>query len=98
MRNQPISRRGQRIKTAPGLRLMSLVTFLYSSDDVERTFKPFISDWHKEFFEALATQRTWKSHWINIRYRYQFVKMTGLSKAWKLIDTTVRTLTSAISK
>jgi len=88
----------QPIKKAPGYGLIRMVVFLYSTDDVEKTFKPIISDWHREYFEALATQRTWKSRWINIHYCYRFAQAMGLCKAWKLVGIIVKTVTSAFSK
>ncbi len=93
-----VRRPRQIVKKVPGLSLMSLVDFLYSQDDVEKTFRPIISDWQKEYFEALAAQRLWKSRWINFRYRYRFAQAIGLSSAWKLIDTAVKIMTAAISK
>jgi hypothetical protein len=88
----------QPIKKAPGYGLIRMAAFFYSIDDVERTFKPIISDWHREYFEALATQRRWKSRWINIQYRYRFAQAMGLCKVWKLIEIIVKTVTGAFSK
>ena len=90
--------RMQRLRKAPGLRLMSLVSFFYSPDDVEKTFKPIIADWHKELFEALAARRKWRSRWINVKYRYRFAQAMGLSKVLKLVDTVIKTVTSAFSR
>src|SRR6185295_13490790 len=61
-----------RIKKAPGTRLMLLVSFLYSHSDIEKIFEPTIADWRKEYFEALMAHCLWKARWINVRYRYRF--------------------------
>jgi hypothetical protein len=93
-----LPKRPQRLKKAPGVRFISLVDFFYSAEDVEKTFKPIVSDWHKEYFRALAAQGVWRSRWINIKYRYRFAQAMGLCKAWQLVDKVIGVVSSVMSK
>jgi hypothetical protein len=77
-----------RLIKAPGTRLLTIVDFLFRSITVELTFKPLISDWQSEYFEALNQGCTIKARWISIRYRFAFsctfIMAMGLSKVFSL--------------
>lgn len=62
-----------KISRPPGLRLLSIVEFLYSHKTVKEVFKQTISDWQQEYFEALCKKEIWKARWINVRYTYAFL-------------------------
>lgn len=70
----------QKIKKAPGARLLSIVEFFYSPATVEETFKSIVADWQAEYFDALSRKRRWKARWISVRYTCRFVHAMGLSK------------------
>jgi hypothetical protein len=69
----------------PGAILLTTVDFLFSPITVEKTFKPLVADWRYEYFEALKQGRTYKAHWISIRYRCAFVWAMSLSKVFSLL-------------
>ena len=73
---------------APGANLLALVNFLFSPKAVEQTFKPLVSDWRYEYFDALKQGRTKKARWITFRYRFHFARTfimaMGLSKVFSL--------------
>jgi hypothetical protein len=74
------------ITNVPGTKLLALVEFFFSPRTVEQTFKPIVSDWHYEYFEALTVGRKWKARWISTRYRCAFVWAMSLSRVlsvWK---------------
>jgi|SRR5688500_15345331 hypothetical protein len=61
-------------------RLLSIVRFLYCPTDVEMTFEPIIADWQEELFKATNTNKMWKAKWINVYYRFAFIKAMALNK------------------
>lgn len=69
-----------------GTNSLGIIEFLFSDSTVEKTFKPLIADWRFEYFEALNQKRTWKARWISVRYRYAFIKATGLSVISSLLN------------
>jgi hypothetical protein len=73
------------VNKAPGSNLLGIVDFFFAPKTVEQTFKPIISDWRYEYFEALKRGRKWKARWISIRYRCAFVWSMSLSKVFSLL-------------
>lgn len=74
-----------RIDRAPGSNYLLIVDFLFSPKVVEETFKPIVTDWRTEYFEALQQKRVWKARWISVRYNYSFIASIGLCKAFSFI-------------
>ena len=64
--------------------MLALVEFLYPPRHVELTFKPIISDWRMEYFDALKQRAKWKARWIRLRYIYKFALAMGLSKIFSI--------------
>lgn len=69
----PVEPSKREILRPPGLYLLSIADFFYSSKTVKEVFKQTISDWHEEYFEALNKKEIWKARWINVRYTYTFL-------------------------
>ncbi len=74
-----------RIEKAPGTNLLTIADFFFSSKTVEQTFKPIVSDWRVEYFEALKQGRIWKARWVSMRYRYSFIMAMSLSKVFEFL-------------
>lgn len=74
------------IHEPPGATLLSIVDFLYSPRTVEHTFKPLISDWRLEYYEAIKAKRKWKARWICVRNYFVFAKVMGLDKVFSIIS------------
>lgn len=55
-------------------KLLKITNFLFSSKTQKNIFEPIIGDWQEEYFEALFKKEILKSHWINVRYAYEFIK------------------------
>jgi hypothetical protein len=55
------------IKTAPGHRILSVVSWLYARQTVARVFAPTIYDMQHEHIEALAEGQVWKARWVVLR-------------------------------
>jgi hypothetical protein len=74
-----------RISKAPGANLLSIVSFLFSEKSVEGIFTPILGEWHDEYFKSLHQGRRIKARWINLRNRFHFIWVMGLSKIYELI-------------
>lgn len=73
------------ISSAPGTNLLKIVDFIYHPQLVEDVFKPIISDWRLEYFNALHQARHLKARWISIRYIIRFGLAMGLSKVFSVV-------------
>lgn len=69
----------------PGTNLLALVDFLFSPKTVEQTFRPIVSDWRYEYYEALKQGHKYKARWISMRYRYSFIMAMSLSKIFSFL-------------
>jgi DNA-directed RNA polymerase specialized sigma24 family protein len=78
------------MKQAPGVGMLEIADFLFSPKRVTLTFQPLIADWHHEYFEALAGDRSWKARWICVRYYWAFAKACGISKLFALVKTLLK--------
>lgn len=66
------------LKTAPGIRVMRLIRFVYSKKSISRIFEPIHADFIEEYLEALNAGEKWKSRWIRVRYYWAFLSASGL--------------------
>lgn len=56
-----------KIKPAPGSFAMRIAEFCFSKKTFSEIFQPTITDMQKEYFDALQTQRKWKSKFVILR-------------------------------
>ncbi len=54
-------------------KLLKITGFLFSEKTQQEVFKPTMSDWDSELFEAENQKKNWKARWINVRYTYAFL-------------------------
>lgn len=78
------------IERAPGSKYLAVVDFLFSTKEVEETFKPIVADWRTEYFEAVKQKRAWKARWVSVRYSYSFIASMGLSRIFSFIQSLTR--------
>ena len=69
-----------RIKKAPGYRILAVAEFLCGPKTIDQVFEPLVSDWQEEHFAALSQGRWFKARWISIRYMWKALLAFGLSK------------------
>lgn len=78
MKTETRNKRLRAVRRPPGSALHDAAEFLLSKKILERIVQPAISEFQKEYFDALAEHRKVKAKWIRIRGAITLFKTLGL--------------------